>query len=157
VTLDTSGEWHILDINLGEAEPSDTWIEVEGWLSALAPLRNEILHGDYRALYLVGCWLIELDDSIESGADSPLLPVPPGLDKLTVAQQALIDWCGIDQRIVSAAVAADATVKAAPAFDYVTALRHLPRDERDNFLMRLLEDEPHLAAKLRQRLREMPI
>ncbi len=154
VTLDAVGEWHVLDFNFDEAEPSDSWIEAEGWLSALAPMRNEILHGDYRALYLVWCWLVDLDGGIELGDGVAEPPVPPGLDKLTAAQQALIDWCGIDQRIVSAAVAADATVKAAPAFDYVAALRHLPQDERDNFLMRLLEDEPHLAAKLRQRLRE---
>ena len=129
-------------------------MEAEGWLPALAPVRNEILHGDYRALYLVWRWFIDLDDGVELGDDVLEPPVPPRLDKLTVAQQALIDWCGIDQRIVNAAAAAGATGAEAPAFDYVVALRHLPQDERDNFLMRLLEDEPHLAAKLRQRLRE---
>ena len=155
VTLDISGEWYIVDINVDEAEPSDTWIEAEDWLAALAPLRNEILNGDYRALYLIWRWLVELDDGVEFGDEVLAPPVPPGLDKLTVAQQALIDWCGIDQRIVNAAVAAGASVAADPAFDYAAALQRLPRDERDAFLVRLLEDEPHLGAKLRQRLREL--
>ena len=44
----------LLDICFDE-EGGGYWIEGEGWLSALIPLRQDILRGDFRVLYLA--WL----------------------------------------------------------------------------------------------------
>ncbi len=68
----------ILEISINDEEGFG-WIEGEGNLSSLIGLRQEILQGDYRLLYLA--WLkaityLELDEEeLEP-------PVPPGLDKL---------------------------------------------------------------------------
>lgn len=47
VTVRTSGDDLLLDINRDEVEPED-WGDGSGWLAALAPLRAELLGGDRR-------------------------------------------------------------------------------------------------------------
>lgn len=86
--LTTTPEHVVLDINFHEEGGSD-WIEGEGLLATLAPLRHDILRGDFRALYLA--WLRSaenagpLDDNEDTDtdpdADDGLLepPVPAGL------------------------------------------------------------------------------
>ena len=51
ISFTTVGEHVLLDISFHEEEGSG-WIEGEGWLDALLPLRDDILRGDCRALYL---------------------------------------------------------------------------------------------------------
>ena len=51
IELRPVGDYLILDISLDEEEGGG-WIEGEGWLSSLSRLRDDILEGDYRALYL---------------------------------------------------------------------------------------------------------
>jgi hypothetical protein len=52
-----------------------------GWLAALAPLRQELLQGDLRCLYLA--WLLCVQTKLfDSRALEP--PVPPGIQQLSV-------------------------------------------------------------------------
>jgi hypothetical protein len=44
----TSGDNLIIDIRRDEVEPDDDWGEGSGWLAALAPLRADVLSGDFR-------------------------------------------------------------------------------------------------------------
>ena len=72
--LEPVGDCLILDISYPD-EDGGHWFEGEARLSALAPLRDDILAGDYRALYLA--WLLaaaanDIDEELEP-------PVPPGL------------------------------------------------------------------------------
>jgi len=53
--LEPVGDCLILDISFPD-EDGGHWFEGETRLSALAPLRDDILAGDFRALYLAGCW-----------------------------------------------------------------------------------------------------
>ena len=55
VELHAVGDYWILSIGLGDDQSDLEWIEGSDWLSALAPLRNDILLGDTRPLYLA--WL----------------------------------------------------------------------------------------------------
>lgn len=74
--------------------------EGDGWIDLLVPLREELIEGDFRSLYLG--WLIAVD----SGAlDDEILepPVPPGLNRLSPAQAALVEFLGIDVDLVAAA------------------------------------------------------
>ncbi len=64
-----------------------------GWLARLLPLRDEILQGDLRALYLG--WLARASNS-ELPLDSIEPPLPAGLLELTPAQQALVEFLMLD-------------------------------------------------------------
>ena len=87
-------------------EPNYEWMEDEGWMAGLAPIREEIERGDYRALYIG--WLrgvplmVQDDDDIDSEAP----PVPPGLAALTPAQEALVEFLGVDKDLLEAAAQA---------------------------------------------------
>ena len=66
----------------------------------MIPLRNEILSGDLRPLYLarLGVWLDQNHDDTDLEA-----PVPTGLDDLTDAQSALAEFLGVSENLVMAA------------------------------------------------------
>lgn len=51
ITIKESAQYVVLSIAIHEEEPTD-FIEPEGLLGSLLPLRQDILRGDYRALYL---------------------------------------------------------------------------------------------------------
>ncbi len=51
MTFEEAGEFLVLDLRWDE-EGGAGWVEGEGKLSALLPLREDILRGDYRAFYL---------------------------------------------------------------------------------------------------------
>ncbi len=152
IKLDTIDDYWILDLHLGEAEIDD-WIEGEGWLSKVSSLRNDILDGDLRSLYIT--WLaVEQHEGMEEDALEP--PVPPGLKQLTPALATLIEIFDLDEHLISAAA------KASPDPGQVVAdtrlqaaISQLPRTECDDFLQRLLHNEPQLARAFKQRLQEL--
>lgn len=138
------------------------WIEGEGLLDPLIPLREAILRGDLRALYLFwlrcaaerASWIAdEVDEEEEAG---PLIepPVPPGLSQLDPALQAFAEFFAIDQDLIAAAAEAspDLIVTDEPLEEWV---RRLPADERDAFLLRVARGESHVGIDLLHRLREV--
>jgi len=113
IELTTVGQHVILNIAFHEGEPLG-WIEGEGLLAGLAPLRDDILRGDPRTLYLA--WLAsaargtgvdsksdeeEWDDAEEQddldGDDLIEPSVPPGLGQLTGPLRAFLEFFEIDQ------------------------------------------------------------
>jgi hypothetical protein len=66
---------------------SDDWVEGEGWMESLVPLRAELASGDLRALYLG--WLLCAQNEFLDG-DTVEPPVPPGLATLSEAQESLV-------------------------------------------------------------------
>ncbi len=144
------GDCLILDISRPDQD-GDHWFEGEPRLSALAPLRDDILNGDYRALYLA--WLLaaaanDMDEDLEP-------PVPPGLQELSAPLTEFVRFFQLDPFLVQAAAQASEPLHAAlaPALDALIA--RLPRAECDAFLRRLAEGEPLLALKLKRRLQEL--
>lgn len=76
-----------------------------GWMERLQPLREELLRGDLRPLYLGWMALLcgeELDDDVLEP------PVPPGLRQLTPAQAALAEFLMLDPDLLSVAAQASA-------------------------------------------------
>jgi len=68
-------------------------LDVEpGLLSALVPIRNELMAGDHRALYL-GWRLRAQAGEVTPGARPP--PVPKGPSRLTGSQQTLVEFLRI--------------------------------------------------------------
>jgi len=85
LSLSTAGEYAILNIEFHEEEGGD-WIDGEGWLPAMIGLRDDILRGDYRALYLAWLKTLTVDDLLDSVVEPP---VPWELARLTPALRCL--------------------------------------------------------------------
>lgn len=154
ITVETIGDQVILDIQFNDEEGLG-WVEGEGWLSRLIGLRAELLRRDYRGLYIA--WLkasvnIEVDEADEE-LEEP--PVPLGLRTLSPALRAFVELFEVDPQLLK--VAAQASGAAALPADAAlrAAIGKLTRAERDDYVLRLARDEPHLALKLHARLREV--
>jgi hypothetical protein len=59
IAVSTTSKWMILDIQIHNEEGIQDWVEGEGWLSQLVPLRADLMQGDLRLLYLA--WLRAVD------------------------------------------------------------------------------------------------
>lgn len=102
LTIEASGEHWIIDWSLDESENYDRFAmeEGSGWMGRLAPLREELLRGDLRPLYLG--WLASAG-RLEDDALEP--EVPPGLAELSPPQQALAEFIEVDPDLLTAAAA----------------------------------------------------
>ena len=124
----------------------------EGWLDALLPLRDDILRGDYRALYLAWLKTLEVEDVLHSVVEPP---VPPGLRELSPALLLFVELFEIDEMLVEVAAKASGE-RGAVSDDWLRrSIATLPRDESDAFLLRLAQGEPHLGLALKKRLRAL--
>jgi hypothetical protein len=92
-TVAAVGNQLLIDL-WSETESDDDWSDIEpGLLSALVPIRNELIAGDYRALYLA--WQLRAQ-ARELTANTLTPPVPAGTSHLTGCQQALVEFLRID-------------------------------------------------------------
>ena len=95
-----------LDLDFHEDDGYSDWIDGEELLDDLLPLRDELMQGDYRVLYLA--WLKAAEkalryDDIDGDALEPV--VPPGLAELSFAQQQFVALMDIDPLYIQAAAA----------------------------------------------------
>ncbi|HEY0605303.1 MAG TPA: hypothetical protein VGD58_20450 [Herpetosiphonaceae bacterium] len=154
VSITRRGEYWLLNINImDETGGSGNWIEGEGKLSALVPLRQSILQGDLRCLYLA--WLkaatVEGDEEIDGEMFEP--PVPPNLHQLTPELETFIELFEIDEDLLSVVVEASPALEGTDE-DFVAAIETLSEEERKQWLLRLAQGEPNLRFHLLKRLRE---
>jgi hypothetical protein len=92
-TIAAVGKHLVLDL-WSESESGDDLADIEpGLLSALVPIRNELIAGDYRALYLA--WQLRAQ-AREHTAKTRTPPVPAGTSRPTGSQQALAEFLRID-------------------------------------------------------------
>ena len=151
----------VLDFLLRD-ESGDSWSdEDEGvsWMPSLVPLRDELMRGDHRALYLG--WLASLpkhgwDVEPDDGLREP--PVPPGLAKLTGPQKALAEFLAVEDALIDvAAQRSEGEPPAAPSRAEMTRwLAGIPAVERESYLLRFLAEEGDvpLRAEMLRRIRE---
>ena len=149
VGLAVVGEYLILDIARDEVEFED-WGDGSDWLAALAPLRAEVLAGDYRLFYLL--WLT----AVEAGAIEADEPEPmPGIGPMTGALEAFTNFFGIDSDLVQAAAERPATSNSDQSLD---SARHviaaMTEREKTGLLDRLFAGDPHVATELRSTVRK---
>jgi hypothetical protein len=150
--LRLAGE-HIILKFLSEDEEGG-WVDDEGWMSSLAPLRADLMAGDLRCLYLgwlqcVGC------DEVEKEEVEP--PVPPGLQDLTAPLRALVDFLRVDETLIE--VAAEASPPLAAEHDSAEELRSwvqaLHGPDKDSLLYRLTQESPvAVQREILRRFRE---
>ncbi|MGD9065342.1 MAG: hypothetical protein PVI42_14550, partial [Desulfobacterales bacterium] len=128
------------------------WEEGEGWLSALISLRADILHGDYRSLYLVWLFCVQMEEM----EDDELEPaVPPNLTELNAPLKSFVDFMRIDTDLIAVAVENSSSEdRQTDPKALKTWIHNLPAKEKDDILFRLVEaPSPHLGAELKQRFR----
>ncbi|MGH6626341.1 MAG: hypothetical protein ACRECD_07340 [Burkholderiaceae bacterium] len=149
LTIEAGDDHWIIDWSLDESENYDRFgmEDGSGWMRRLAPLRDELLRGDLRPLYLgwlAGAASGELrDDALEP-------EVPPGLSELSPPQQTLVEFLEIDPDMLAAAMAGSARASQADAAqaDRIDAwLGEWPRDEMVAVLKLIARGQGHEAER----------
>jgi len=157
IRFKTVGGFDVLDMDLSEEE-GGSWIEGEGSLSSLIPLRNDILQGDLRLPYLA--WLKarslsgdEPSRGRKSTAPKPLAPsVPPGLKHLSPTLKRFLEQFEVPPCLVEAAAEFSPELEETHETDFRPLVAHLSRAECDGFLCRVMQGDPTAGLELRKRL-----
>lgn len=152
IILEEHGKYFTLELQINDDADFFEWVESEGILGQLTPLREQLLEGDMRALYLIWLKVIAIDRPEDAELEPPL---PAGLKKLNASLQALADFFEIDPHLISAAADASEKAKAAPQPDLESAIQKLSADERDAHLLQILRGEAGAVLSLKKRLIEL--
>jgi hypothetical protein len=112
LTIEAGKEHWLIDWSLDESQDYERFSMEggSGWMRRLLPLRDELLRGDLRPLYIG--WLAaagagELRDT------APEPEAPPGLSTLSAPQQALVEFMEVDPDMLAAAAAGSASAPEA--------------------------------------------
>ena len=150
-------DYILLDIGYSEEDGGGNWIEGEELLSSLISLRNDIINGDYRCLYLI--WLKDCFSAIkgewgnvDTGDYEPQVPDP--LNDLNGALQDFVEIFEINKDWVTSAAENSNLQNPERPRDLALYLDNLSENEKQDYLKRLLNDEPFLNIKLKTRLKE---
>jgi hypothetical protein len=144
-----SGDNLIVDICRDEVEVYDDWHDGAGQLAALAPLRADVLSGDFRLFYLL--WLTAVQD--EFVPEDELEPLP-GIAPLTGALEGFAEFFGIDPDLVEAAAQLGADAAAMSKDALRKAIAAIPKREKADLLLRVVDGDSHVATELRNRVRK---
>ena len=162
VTFTKHPDYDILDMHLGEIEAPDEWTEYD--LGSLISIRDELMEGDLRALYIA--WLAtvsmlgsydEYDDEEEEEEDRVGIvpPVPPAFATLTETQQALAELFQLPQELLVAAAEHSCAIQLSTHDDFVAWVELLPEGRRKDYLVRLARNESGLSRLLVKELRKL--
>jgi len=140
-------------VSLRSNDPEAIWEgSEEEWLPAMLPVREALMAGDLRALYLG--WLLGVQSG-EVREDALEPPVPPGLGDLDAPLETLVEFLRLDPELVAAAAESSLPARSyVPAREQVRAwVEALPAGERDALLVSFVTgDDLYLAAELRQKV-----
>jgi hypothetical protein len=164
ITITETSKYIILDLEISQEEGVSGWVEGEGWLSQLLPLREDLLGGDLRLLYLV--WLKMAPELTEYVLDEDPIaqarrlaavepPIPANLSKLSPSLKAFIELVELDPELVAAAAQASPQQQATSKVPMEDLLSKLSEAERQTFLLKLFRREPHVDLQLINRLKEL--
>jgi len=154
LTLELEGSYYILEFSLDDEEPDYEWLEGEGMLGKLTPIREQIMQGDYRALYLSWLKAVSIEDPEEDNPETEP-PIPAGLGKLDSSHQAFIEFFELDEHLVKAAAKASPPLQPASVAPLEKALAQLSREECENFLHQVLNNEPQVRTALQKQLEQL--
>lgn len=151
---------YLLDIHFNDEEGGGWMNEDDFDLGEIGKLRDDILAGDYRALYLIWAQFSRPEEDEEEGStketahnDNP--PVPANFKKLTSALTAFTNFFEIDSDLIAAIQSVSATQATSPP-DYEKLLQQLPPAEHLEWLTLLLNDDPRrLGTLLKKRLNNL--
>jgi len=143
----TKTHW-IITWSLEESENYDRFgmEDGRGWMARLTPVRDELLRGDLRSLYIG--WLAAVAVEMMDENETEPLSVN-GLANLTAAQQALAEFLEVDPDLLAGAgmgspAAQETAVSQREMEKWIDAL---PREEVNSILKQLLEGEGQQAER----------
>ena len=143
----TKTHW-IITWSLEESENYDRFgmEDGRGWMARLAPVRDELLRGDLRSLYIG--WLPAVAGEMMDDDEMEPLSVG-GLASLTTAQQALAEFLEVDPDLLAGAgmgspAAQEKEVSRREMEKWIDAL---PREEVNSILKQLLEGKGQQQAE----------
>ncbi|MGB3571265.1 MAG: hypothetical protein WA783_16870 [Phormidesmis sp.] len=151
IEVSTAAKYVILNIEIHEEEGGG-WIEEHNsWLSALIPLRQAILQGDYRVLYLAWLQAVAVSVHLEEDAQEP--PVPSNLQKLNAPLQSFVDWLEMDLDLIAVAAQVSQTQKEfkEPFKNWINTLSDT---EKTKLLVEIVTGDSAIASQLQARLRQ---
>jgi len=159
VTFTQHSDYDILDIHFGEMEGPDEWIDYE--LGSLIAIRDELMEGDLRALYIV--WLAgqhmmggyDEEEDEEEDYEISVPAVPPAFGTLTAAQEALAELLQVPEELLVAAARHSKAAVPSTGDDVAAWVKLLPPDRQNDYLVRLAHNEPGLSRLLVKELREL--
>ena len=151
IEIEMSGENVIIDI-WHDYEP-DTFTDADdgtGWLAGLAPLRADLLSGDWRMLYLL--WLTAVQAGTAKDHETEPLA---GIGPLNGGLETFADFLHIDPDLVRAAAEESpyTSVTDSSADATHAAIAAMPDEEKTALLERLATGDPHVVAEVQGRLR----
>lgn len=153
IILEQHGAWFVLHIEINEDADYFEWIESENVLGQLAPLREQLLQGDARMLYLAWLKVVSVDEEEWEEESEP--PVPAGLKKLNASLQAFTEFFEIDPHLISSAAESSKRVESNPEVDLESAIAKLSRKESDSLLLQIARGEPGAVLSLKKKLMEL--
>lgn len=141
----------LIDMNLTDEDSE--WIDAEGMLDEMLPIRNQILHGDYRALYLG--WLRLAAEDYEISPDLPEPTLPANLKQLDYSLDSFANFWDIHPDLISAAAEISEVEETISDELLISQIGQLSKEEKSEYLTELLGNEVTAKSKLRKRLREL--
>jgi hypothetical protein len=143
----TESHW-VITWSLHESENYDRFgmEDGRGWMARLAPVRDELLRGDLRSLYIG--WLAAVTRELMDDDEMEPLPVE-GLGSLTSAQQALAEFLEVDQDLLAGAGmgSPERKYEGVPQKGMEEWIDGLPRDEVTEVLKQLLDGKGQQAER----------
>ena len=162
ISFESRGNYDVLDLSFyaDGYYPGDGWMEAENGLSGFIRLRDDLIDGDYRLLYLA--WLCartsrdsngyEGEGCVPTNSLEAEPPVPPGLNDLSPRLQYFMTVFDVNEHLVKAAAERSRKLNKTPEINYRELVPQLSRTECDDILIDLLEGKPGTVAGLRKRL-----
>ena len=143
----TKTHW-VITWSLSESEDYDRFgmEDGRGWMARLAPVRDELLRGDFRSLYIG--WLAAVTGEMVDEDESEPLPLG-GLGNLTAAQQALAEFLDVDDDPLAGAGMGSPALQDEADFEKETDvwLGGLPHDDVTAFMKLLLSGRGQEAER----------
>ena len=157
ITFRTVNAFDVLDMDLSEEEGGG-WIEGEGSLSGLTPLRNDILQGDYRSVYLAWLKVMSVRDGYlprgrKSSASKPPVPaIPAGLKELSPALRRFVEQFDVPACLVEAAAEHSLDLAETPETDFRPLVAQFSREECEGFLCRFAQGDTTACMEIKKQL-----
>ena len=157
ITFRTVNGFDVLDMDLSEEEGGG-WIEGEGSLSGLIPLRNDILQGDYRSVYLAWLKAMSVRDGYlphgrKSNASKPPVPaIPAGLKQLSPALKRFVEQFDVPACLVEAAAEHSPKLAETVTMDFRPLVAQLSREDCNRFLYRFAQGDATAGMEIKKQL-----
>ena len=144
---ETKNHW-IVTWRIEESEDYDLFEQDNGhgWMARLAPLRDELIRGDLRGLYIG--WLADISKGISDDDDMEPIQVN-GLGQLTSAQQALAEFLAVDEDLLAGAGMGSPAAQGEQAMrkEMEAWIDELSREEIGAILKQILSGEGRQAER----------